>query len=136
MVFLPGDRVLDMNIKFANVSRLIMCNLASACSLYTLMKQTTLSATQQRVPLVLVAQFCENNSSLSFCGTSNFSHNSPDVGGAVGTVDNVAVTFNRTSNFVNNLANKPTNDIIKIVCLDYHREPWVDEYAPVTKPHS
>ena len=95
------------------------------------MEQTTLSATQQRVPLVLVAQFCENNSSLSFCGTSNFIHNSPDVGGAVGTVDNVVVTFNRTSNFINNLANKPTNQIVSHRC-----EPWVYEYAPVTKAHS
>ena len=101
------------------------------------MEQTTSSATQQMVPLVLVAQFCENHSSLSFCGTSNFIHTSPDVGGAaVGTVDNVAVTFNRTSNFINNLANKPTNDIIKIVSLDHCREPWVDKYAPVTKAHS
>ena len=93
------------------------------------MEQTTLSATQQRVPLVLVAQFCENNLSLSFCGTSNFIYNSPDVGGAVGTVDNVVVTFNRTSNFINNLANEPTNQIVSHRC-----EPWV--YAPVTKAHS
>ena len=45
------------------------------------------------------------NTLLSFNGTSNFTHNSAEVGGVIGTVDNVAFTFNGTNYFINNSAN-------------------------------
>ena len=50
------------------------------------------------------AIYAEANTSLSFSGTSNFIHNLAEVGGAIGTVDNVIVTFNGTNNFTSNSA--------------------------------
>ena len=50
------------------------------------------------------AIYAEANTSLSFSGTSNFIHNLAEVGGAIGTVDNVIVTFNGTNVFFNNSA--------------------------------
>ena len=44
------------------------------------------------------------NTLLSFNGTSNFAHNSAEVGGVIGTVDNVIVTFSGTNVFFNNSA--------------------------------
>ena len=43
--------------------------------------------------------------SLSFSGSSNFSHNSADVGGASFTYNNVTLVFNGNNNFFNNSAN-------------------------------
>ena len=48
--------------------------------------------------------YAEANTLLSFSGTSNFTHNSAEVGGVIGTVDNVAFTFNGTNIFFNNSA--------------------------------
>ena len=50
------------------------------------------------------AIYAEANALLSFNGTSNFTHNSAEVGGVIGTVDNVAFTFNGTNVFFNNSA--------------------------------
>ena len=52
------------------------------------------------------AIYVKANTSLSFSGTSNFSHNSAEVGGAISTVGNVALTFNGTNVFLNNSAEK------------------------------
>ena len=59
------------------------------------------------------AIYAENNSSLSFSGTSNFNHNSAVFGGgAIYTDDNVMVTFNGTNNFIGNTANNAGGAII------------------------
>ena len=50
------------------------------------------------------AIYAQANTLLSFNGTSNFTHNSAEVGGVIGTVDNVAFTFNGTNVFFNNSA--------------------------------
>ena len=50
------------------------------------------------------AIYAQADTLLSFNGTSNFAHNSADVGGVIGTVDNVAFTFNGTNVFFNNSA--------------------------------
>ena len=42
---------------------------------------------------------------MGFIGTSNFTNNSADNGGTIGTVRNVVLTFNGTSSFINNSAN-------------------------------
>ena len=52
----------------------------------------------------LGAIYAKANTSLSFSGTSNFSHNSAQVGGAICIVNNVAVTFNGTNIFFDNTA--------------------------------
>ena len=44
------------------------------------------------------------NTLLSFNGTSNFTHNSAEVGGVIGTAENVIVTFSGTNVFFNNSA--------------------------------
>ena len=46
----------------------------------------------------------ENNTSLSFSGVSEFSHNSAGYGGAIHAVHNVVLSFIGTNNFVNNSA--------------------------------
>ena len=50
------------------------------------------------------AIYAEANTSLSFSGTTTFTHNLAEVGGAIGTVENVIVTFNGTNNFTSNSA--------------------------------
>ena len=50
------------------------------------------------------AIYAEASTSLSFSGTSTFTHNSADVGGVIGTVNNVVITFNGTNVFFNNSA--------------------------------
>ena len=51
------------------------------------------------------AIYAQANTSLSFSGTSTFTHNLAEYGGAIGTVANVIVTFNGTNNFTSNSAN-------------------------------
>ena len=65
---------------------------------------TALSATQQMASYGVGAIYASSNTSLSFSGTSNFSHNSAAVGGAVGTVDNVTLAFNGTVFFNNSVS--------------------------------
>ena len=50
------------------------------------------------------AIYAEANTSLSFSGTTTFTHNLAEVGGAIATVENVIVTFNGTNNFTSNSA--------------------------------
>ena len=50
------------------------------------------------------AIYAEANTSLSFSGTTTFTHNLAEVGGAIVTVENVIVTFNGTNNFTSNSA--------------------------------
>ena len=50
------------------------------------------------------AIYAQANTLLSFDGTNNFTHNSAELGGVIGTVDNVAFTFNGTNVFFNNSA--------------------------------
>ena len=50
------------------------------------------------------AIYAKVNTSLSFSGTSNFSHNSANYGGAFCTIDNVVLDFNGINTFINNSA--------------------------------
>ena len=50
------------------------------------------------------AIYATDNTSLSFSGTSNFTHNSAEYGGAISTDHNGVLTFYGTNNFVNNSA--------------------------------
>ena len=51
------------------------------------------------------AIFASSNTSFSFSGTSEFSHNSADKdGGAICTYNNTVLTFNGTNNFISNYA--------------------------------
>ena len=49
---------------------------------------------------------------MSFSGTSNFTHNSADVGGAISIADNVVVTFSGTNNFIGNSASNGSGGAI------------------------
>ena len=50
------------------------------------------------------AIYSEANTSLSFSGTSIFTHNLAEVGGAIATLENVVVTFSGTNIFTSNSA--------------------------------
>ena len=50
------------------------------------------------------AIYSEANTSLSFSGTSIFTHNLAEVGGTIATLENVVVTFSGTNNFISNSA--------------------------------
>ena len=60
------------------------------------------------------AIYAQANTLLSFNGTSNFTHNSAKVGGAVVTADNVTVTFNGTNNFTSNSASHSGGAILAV----------------------
>ena len=50
------------------------------------------------------AIYAEANTSLSFSGTSIFTHNLAEVGGVIATFENVMLTFSGTNNFTSNSA--------------------------------
>ena len=66
------------------------------------LERTTSSATQQ---FFCCGAIFADNILLTFTGTSNFSNNSAESGGAIVTFDYVVLTFNGTNNFIGNSAN-------------------------------
>ena len=71
--------------------------------LYLLSVESVTSSTTQQLSVVVQSVHAVGNTSLNFIGTSNFTHNWTGFGGgAINIVENVVLTFYKTSNFFNN----------------------------------